>query len=238
MRKRSRRNAWFGKPRLHAKAARKGHRSRSRRRTRRNAGTHSGRDDSRGDIIKQTTRSLKAGFNGKVVRRAANILAGNVGATFFNDRLAGFFPMVRSNPIFEIGSLLAIAGLQGMVVHKFIPKILNANDILIGGILAGVTKAARTVLPGQFSSCGLGEDMEGLGNSFYATPEQVLYPITPNGMRTSIAGFGAYQSPAAPLIGTNGLGDEAMYQQVQPANIVTLDGMADAEIQREIAMQM
>lgn len=149
-------------------------------------------------------------------------------------------PMMRSNPFIEIASLLGIAGLQGMIVHKFIPKILNANDVLIGGILAGVTKTARMVLPSSFSSCGLGEDMEGMG-AYYATPEQIMGAITPNGMHAGfpgMRGFGAYPSPAAPLIGTHGLGDEAMYQQVQPANVVTLDGMADAEIQREIAMQM
>lgn len=188
-------------------------------------------------LVRQTTRSMQAGFHTNTLKHAGTILAGNVGATFFQDRLAGVVPMIRSNPLFEVGSLLALAGLQAFVVKKFIPKILNANDILIGGILAGVTRGVKAIIPGHFTTCGLGEDMEGLGDdleglgAWFATPRSI-------GSAFALRG---YASPQAPTIGTHGLGDEAVFNQIQGNmghNLVTLDGMANDEVGREIAMQM
>ncbi len=221
--RRSRKNAFWGFPRLHSKAARKGwarKRSRRSRRTRHNAGAMS--------LVHNTTRSLKAGFAPNTLKRATAILLGNISTTFYVDQIGSRVPMIRSNPVFEIGSLLLLAGANAMVAKRIWPK--HASDILIGGILAGVTRAVKTVLPGRFSTCGLGEDMEGMGgmDGWFADPRQIQHAFP-------LAG---YASPAAPTIGTHGLGDEAMYHQVQPTNVIQLDGLANEEVGREIAMQM
>ncbi len=179
-------------------------------------------------LVRNTTRSLKAGFAPTTLKKAGTILAGNVGASFFADKLAQHVPMVRSNAFFEIGTLLLLASAQGMVVKKFIPKILNANDIFIGGLIAGATRALKLVLPSTFMGCGLGEDFEGMG-SYYADPRQIMHAFP-------LHGIGAYPGPQAPMIGTHGLGDEAVYPQVQHA--ITLDGMANDAVGQEIANQM
>lgn len=227
-RRRSRRNSWPGAPRLHAKAARKGHRrSRRTRRTRRNAGSMS--------MVRNTTRSLRAGFDPKILKRASAILLGNISTTWYVDQIASRVPMLRSSPVFDIGALLLLGGAQGVFVSHILKQPKYATDIMIGGILAGVTRAVKMVLPNQFSTCGLGEDMEGLGDYIYPG----VGVVTLNGQWVQrLNGLGAFARPGAPLIGTHGLGDEAMYHQVQPTNVIQLDGMADAEMQREIAMQM
>ncbi len=133
-----------------------------------------------------------------------------------------------------VGALLLLGGAQGVFVGKVLKYPKYATDLMIGGILAGVTRAVKMVLPNQFSTCGLGEDMEGLGD--YIHPGVGV--VTPNGQFVQhLNGFGAYIGPSNPLTGTHGLGDEAMYHQVQPTNVIQLDGMADAEISRELAMQ-
>lgn len=165
--RRSRKNAWPKHPRLHAKAARKGHRrSRlSRRRTRRNAGAMS--------IVKNTTRSLRAGFNPSVIKRAGAILLGNISTTWYVDQIGSRIHMIRTNPVLEVGSLLLLAGAQGVFVDKVLKQRKYASDILIGGILAGVTRAVKTVLPNQFATCGLSDDLDGLG-SYYASPMDMV----------------------------------------------------------------
>ncbi len=187
-------------------------------------------------MVRNTTRPLRAGFDPKILKRATAILLGNISTTWYVDQIASRVPMLRSNPIFDIGTLLLLGGAQGVFVSKVLKQPKYAADVMIGGILAGVTRAVKMVLPNQFSTCGLGEDMEGLG-AYYASPGNVV--VTPNGQYVNrLNGLSAYPGPALPLIGTHGLGDEAMYHQVQPTNVITLDGMADAEMQREIAMQM
>lgn len=211
-------------------------------------------------IVRQTTRSLRAGFATKTLERAGTILAGNMGATFFTEKLASIAPMIRSNTFFEIASLLGVASVQAFVVKKFIPKMLNASDILIGGILAGVTRGVKAVLPGSFTTCGLGEDFEGMGDSYYPTPWQVNHAIlTSNGYPAGMgyapgpdtkmlqmSGMGAFANPNQPFIGTHGLSDHAtanpsgqvLVHGAQPRLIQQLDGLANDEVGREIAMQM
>lgn len=232
--RRSRKNAWFGKPRLHSKAARKGHRrSRGSRRTRRNAGAMS--------IVNNTTRSLRAGFDPKIIKTASAILLGNISTTWYVDQIASRVHMLRTNPVLEVGSLLLLGGANALFVGKVLKQPKYAKDILIGGILAGVTRAVKMVLPGHFATCGLGEgegfmglgeEMDGLG-SYYASPGNLV--VTPNGHfqgqlnqpgrypHAHMRGFGAYASPSAvgiaglgwapgpsmPTIGTHGMDDYA-----------------------------
>ncbi len=242
--RRSRKNAWFGKPRLHRKAARRGWSKRrsSRRRTRRNAGSTS--------LVRNTTRSLKAGFAPTTLKKAGTILAGNMGASFFTDKLAMHFPIVRSNPVIEIATLLLLASGQGMFVKRFIPKVLNANDIFIGGLIAGATRALKMVLPKTFQTCGLGEDLDGLGYEMDGMGDYSYvqgmgdYTVSPGnpvintqgGWVNRLNGMDAYPGPQAPTIGTHGLDDSAVIPQVQRA--ITLDGMADMAVADEISNQM
>ncbi len=214
-RRRSRRNIWWGAPRRHSKAARKGWGRRRSRRTRRNAGS----------LVRTATRSLGAGFKVKAWEQATAILAGNVGATFFTDKATQALPVLR-NPFLQIGTLLLTAGGQMLAVKKLAPKY--AANVLVGGILAGVTRAAKMVLPGRFITCGLGEDFEGL-DDWFMNPRlaQSAFPLH---------GMDGYASPQARMIGTSGMGDEATLMQAQHA--ITLDGFADMALAEELAQQM
>ena len=135
----------------------------------------------------------------------------------------------------QVGTLLLLAGAQTIAVKKLAPRY--ASDVLIGGILAGVTRFAKIVLPGRFTTCGLGEDLEGLSDDMYGMGD---WMASPGNIRNAFAlrGMDAYPSPQAPVIGTAGMDDYALRWQAQPQNIVQLDGLADSEVQREIAMQM
>ena len=226
--RRARRNSWRGHSRLHRKAARKGWRGargrRSRRRTRRNAGS----------LVHSTRRAATRALSLGVLRRGTTILAGNVGTTFFTEKANRFLPsMLTSNPIGQVATLAAVAMAQSALVSKVVllRKALNPNDILIGGMLAAVTRAARLILPGTFATCGLGEDLDGLGD-WMAT-------AGPGGNIANAFSLRGYASPQALMIGTHGIGDYAQIYQTQPPVVITaLDGMADYEVQREIAAQM
>ena len=225
-RRRSRRNYWKGQPRLHRRAARKGWRgSRSRRRTRRNAGS----------LAQRTFRAGTAGFKLNVLRRGTTILAGNVGTTFFAEKFGHMVPSLTSHPVGQVAALAAVALAQSALVGKvgFLRKMLSPSDILIGGMLAAVTRTAKLVLPGTFSTCGLGEDLDGLG-SWYANPYNIGSAFR------LMNGMGAYASPGAPEIGTHGIADYAqLYQTQAPTVITALDGLAaNQALGEEIASQM
>ncbi len=226
-RRRSRRNSWSKHPRLHRRAARKGWRgSRSRRRsrrTRRNAGS----------IVQRTFRAGTQGFKLNVLRRGTTILAGNVGTTFFTEKLGGMVPSLTSHPVGQVAALVAVALAQSALVGKvgFLRKALNPADILIGGMLAAVTRTARLALPGTFQTCGLGEDLDGLGD-WMASPGNIsrAFPL-----------LNGYASPAAPMIGTHGIGDYAQIYQTQAPVVINtaLDGLAaNQALGEEIASQM
>lgn len=229
-RRRSRRNYWKGQPRLHRRAARKGWRgSRSRRRTRRNAGS----------IVSKTFSATKSGFRLNVLRRGTTILAGNVGTTFFTEKLGGMVPALTSHPVGQIAALTAVALAQSALVGKvgFLRRMLSPSDILIGGMLAAVTRTAKTLLPGTFSTCGLGEDLDGLG-SWYANPYNIGSAFR------LMNGMDAYASPvgvrAGEALGIHGLNDYAQLYQTQPPTVITaLDGLAaNQALGEEIASQM
>ncbi len=216
--RRKRKNAWPGSPRLHARAARKGWRRKGSRRTRRNAGS----------FVSTGTRSIGAAFNAKVAKEAGVILYGNISTTFASDYLQGMFPVLRSNAALDVLSVLGVASLNGYVTGKFRMTSKYAQNVLTGGLLAGVTRLLRKVLPGKFSTCGLGEDLEGFGD-WTPSPAQFARPI--------MAGLGWAPGPGTPQIGTHGMGDSAVWNQTFPGNyqhqagspLVTLDGMGDAD---------
>lgn len=204
-------------------------------------------------LVRQTTRSLKQGFSTNTLKTAGTILAGNMGATFFAEKAASFFPMLRSHVAIEVAALLGIASAQAVFVKKFIPRMLNANSILVGGILAGVTRGIKAIAPNSFTTCGLGEDMDGLGD--FVNPFNIAHSINPHGQYVGIPhpnqfvygnGFGAFARPDQPMIGTHGIGDHAtglpagqvLAHGMQPRLIHALDGLANLAVQEEIAQSM
>ncbi len=241
--RRSRKNAFWGRPRLHSKAARKGWGRRRARRSRRNAGAMS--------LVKNTTRSLGAGFQGKVLKRAGTILGGNVLTTWSEGMIASRVPFLRSHPIAEVFSLFVLAGAASVVAAKTaVRKYVSPADILIGGMLAGITRGAKLLFPGSFATCGLGEDLEGM-DGWFANPHNIgtAFPLLngyagphalAQGVREGIAGMGWAPGPGNPTIGTSGMNDYAqLYQTQAPTVITALDGMAaNAEVSHEIGMQM
>lgn len=223
--RRSRRNAWFGKPRLHSKAAKRGWRGRRRSRSvRLNAGS----------MVANTTRSLKAGFDPNILKRATAILAGNVSTTWYVDQIGSRVSMVRRNPYVEAATLLALSGANAMVVGKVLKQPKYASDVFIGGILAGVTRVIKAVAPGMFNTCGLRGDMEGLSD-WTIGPQNVMNAFSAR--QPFMNGMDAYPSPAAPLIGTHGLADSAVVPQVNYANAHPnmLDGLANLALAEELA---
>lgn len=212
-RRRSRRNAFFGHPLLHRWAAKRGHRRsrRSRRRTRRNAGA---------SALRGTTSAIRSGFNPHVWARAATIIGGNVSTTWSTGQLLNFIPGNEGDWV-KIAALLAMAGVNGFIASKVGPLRKYANDIFIGGVLAGANKLAQKLLPGAFATCGLSEDLDGLA-SFVPGPSSPIYPFGTNGL-------GWAPGPGTPIVGMNDYGQPS---QVHPT---LLDGLANAEVEREIA---
>lgn len=219
-RRRSRRNAFFGHPLLHRWAAKRGHRrSRrgSRRRTRRNAGTLSG-----------VSRSIGSGFHLPIMKRAAVIIGGNISTTWSTGQLLNFLP--TNNDWLKIVALLGMAGVNGFAASKFSLTRRYANDIFIGGVLAGANKLAQKLLPGAFYTCGLSEDLDGFSGMGYGGgpvgPSTYMYPF-------GTSGVGSYAHLGQPIRqGTSGLDDYGQPSQVHPT---LLDGLANAEVEREIA---
>lgn len=201
-------------------------------------------------MIRTTTRSLGAGFNTKVIKQASTILGGNILTTWSEGMIASRLPFLRSSKIAEVLSLFVLSGAAGVFSKKFLSKFVNPSDVLIGGILAGITRGAKYLLPGTFATCGLGddegfmglgEDMDGLG-AFYHPGMQV---ITPNGMFVNhLNGMGSYAHKGQPLITLNGgygMGDSAVVPQTRAPLLINtaLDGMGAMQaVGEEIGMQM
>lgn len=216
--RRSRRNAWFGFPLLHKRTAVKGHRrSRKSRRTRRNAGS----------VVTSARRAVTSGFKMSVLKKAGTVLAGTLGASFIGGHIQNMFPFLKRNKVLDVLTVLGVASIDAAIVKKIKPAY--ASDILVGGLVAGLLRGAKAVLPNQFNACGLGEDLEGLRDdmeglgAYYATPGQVMHPIGTSGMGQ----LGWAPGPRTPVVGTSGMNDYALHAQVQPGNVVQLDGMDD-----------
>lgn len=158
-------------------------------------------------------------------KKAATILGGNISTSWSANKAMEFLPVLNSNPIFGIATVGLMAGVNGVLARRFAPRY--ADGILVGGILAAVTRLAKMVLPGHFATCGLSDDLDGLGD-WFADPRNI----------GSAFRLGSYAHVGQPTIG---MSDYAIQPQVQPGNVVQLDGlsgMANAEVSNEIASQM
>lgn len=220
MRKRSsRRNAWPRFPLLHSRAARLGwnRKRRGSRRTRRNAG---------GSLVSQGSKAVTRGFSLTNAKKAGVILYGNISTSAAANYIQNMVPMLRSHAALDVLSTVAVAGLNGFVTRKLKFASKYSNDVFVGGMLAGVTRLLKAVLPGHFNTCGLGEDMEGLGD----------WMVSPSNIATArygTHGIGWAPGPNTPAIGTHGIGDEAVWGQINPPGymnppmspLVVLDGL-------------
>lgn len=232
--RRRRFNAWFGAPILHRKAARRGWgRRRSKgRRTRRNAGMSG--------MFGKTTSAATSGFKMPVLKQAGVILGGNILTTWSAEKIMGALPTLKNNKILNVVTVLVTAGLAHVAARRFLPKY--APGVLIGGVLAGVTRGVREFAPSVLPSSCLGDDMEGLGWDLEGLGEDMDglgdWTIGPKNAYSAFP-LGSYAHMGQPLVGTAGFGDYAnMGQSGQKhySHLVKLDGM-DA-VGEEIASQM
>lgn len=179
--RRRRRNSWRNNKVAHRRAALKGWRKRGRkggrkggRKTRRRAKNASfryrkggrrrrARNRRRRSYNASGTLSLRrpigtmtAGFQPKVLTKAAVITGGALGNAWLSGTLSGFLPsMLQTGPgSYVVG--LASAGLMGAGVGMVSPKM--AGDVFFGGVLEVVTRAVKEyVLPALPGMSGMGE---------------------------------------------------------------------------------
>lgn len=162
-RRRSRKNAFHGHPRLHRWAALLGHRrGRKSRRTRRNAGSIAA-------SVKSIPSAATKAFSKKALMDSGALLAGSATTTFVSEHLTTHFPVLSSHKLLSVITRLAMAGVVGKLVAPKVPYIKGyASYVFAGGVLSGVIEGLRMVIPEHyFPKTGLGEDlgedMEGMG---------------------------------------------------------------------------
>lgn len=209
-------NAWFGHRKGHRKAARKGWQKRKH-------GRRSRRCQSNPSITAAPMKAVTSAFTKDLLIQGGTILAGNLITVFLADMAISRVDLLK-NKWANVAAVLATAGVTGTLAKKYLPKY--GNDILIGGMLAGLTRGLKTAFPNQFGGTGLGEDdLEGLED--FVDPRQVMAPI----------GMSDYADPRRLMapVGTSGLGDSATVPQARGA--ITLDGLADLAVAEEIESQ-
>jgi hypothetical protein len=243
-RRHSRRNAWFGNSIGHRKAAFRGYRSwlgKHSRRTRRNRGSTSIRG-----IVGKSKAQITKGV--RVLPTAGAILLGNVGATWGVEQLAKHLPILRTNKYAEVISLFGLGIVEGML-SKHIPVGIikrSSNAFYVGGMLAGVTRSLKYIFPGTFSTCGIGDDMDGMGDWFasagpqgnvamafpnthgWRPPHHGPYPHPRLPFHPHMHGMGAYVGPSTPDFQMHGMGDYAQFGATMPSAMVRQGGMNPA----------
>lgn len=207
-------NVWFDHKSLHRKAARKGWRHRK----------HSRRDNPvAATSIMHPVEAVKSGFKPTLLKRAAWIVGGNLLTTFVADKIINSVSMIKDNKILNVLTVLGTAGLAGAGA-RMVPVAMvkaNADDVLLGGMLAGLTRTLKIVWPSQFGN--LSEDLEGLED--YVNPMNIGRPI----------GVSDYVNPLqiGRPIGVSDYGSVP-----QAAGALKLDGLsADEMVANEIGAQ-
>ena len=207
-RKRSKRrfrdNIWKDNAAGHRKAARKGW---SHRRGRRHWSNPGGEAVS----IKQPMKALTSAYNLNLAKRGAFVVGGNLLTTLVTDFIAGKVAIIKDNKMANVATTLVVAGLAGAGAKRFMPA--RADDVLLGGMLAGLTRTLKMVWPSQFGN--LSDDLE-QDLDDYVDPRQIMAPV-----------------------GTRGIGYTGDYGSVpQATGAVRLDGLAaDQAVADEIASQ-
>ncbi len=181
-------------------------------------------------LVNRTKSAAFSGFKPNVLVPASTILGGNILTTWSAGMIASKLPVLKSNKVLDVLTVGLTAGLAGMATRRFAPKY--ANNVLIGGALAAVTRAIRNFAPSILPSSCLGDDMDGLSEDLDGLSD---WMASPRNIRNAfpLHGMSAYPGPSAPVIGMN---DYAMNVQTTPQALVQLDGM-DA-VGEEIAAQM
>lgn len=178
--------------------------------------------------IKSPVKAMTAAFDMDLAKRALFIAGANIVTQYVSNTVGGYIPKTGQNAIdtkvVPVVTALGAAGVAGMVAGRFMPS--RKNDVMLGGMLVGLTRALAAVFPGTFKDIRMGEDdLSGFGD--YVDPRQIAAPI----------GINDYVDPrqiAAP-VSMRGMGDEATVPQAAAA--VGLDGFAEQAVAEEIAMQ-
>jgi len=194
-RRRRRRNSWRGAKRRHRLAALKGARRKRRRGGRRRARNsrfryrrRRGRARRRGGRRRRRnpfaiTKSITAGFQPKILTKAATITGGALGNAWFSGMVSGFLPGMLQSGVGNYVVGLGTAGVLGAGVGMVAPRM--AGDVFLGGVLEVVTRAVKEyvlpVLPGMSGFVG-----------DYATPEDAA-------TARSLGGVGDYFERGTPL---------------------------------------
>lgn len=155
-----------------------------------------------GAFLGRPVEMVKAGFKTDAMKEAMGVIAGNIGTTFFAN-LATSKVGFLNNKVGKIVMPLVLAGAVSKLASKAMPS--QARHVLIGGILAGLTKGLQALFPSYFGA--LADDLDdGLfGLDDWARPNQIAaaYPM-------------------------NGFGDFATARQVSAAQAI--DGMDEADM--------
>lgn len=185
-RRRRRHNAWPGAKRRHRLAAKKGWRKRRRRRSRNPGFSYNrprkGRRRRRRSFNRRRRRyntgalslrrpfgTLTAGFQPRVLTRAAVITGGALGNAWLSGMISGFLPSALQAGVGSYVTGLASAGVLGAGVGMVSPRL--AGDVFFGGVLEVVTRAVKQyvlpVIPG----------MSGMGDYFQRDQLSQLRPL-------------------------------------------------------------
>lgn len=235
----SRRNSWFGNAVGHRKAALRGwgvRKYKKSRKIRSNAG--GGTIAASVESIKEPVKATLQGFKIDTLKSVGMVVVGNIVTNMAAKQVQKLHPSLGGNKILNIGSTLLTAGAAGVVAKRFAPKY--ANDVLVGGLLAGLSSTLKSIWPQHFGSLaddleGIGDD--GLGNTWMIGPGEAAAAIPMNVLDTNapvsyvqqrspyMRGMESYMHPSQPVVSLSGggMGDEATVPQVE--NAVRLDGM-------------
>jgi hypothetical protein len=215
--RRFRDNIWFGHRKGHRKAALKGWRKRGHKRSR-------GRKcrSNPASITAAPMKAVTSAFSKDLLVRGGVIVAGNLATTLAADALISRVDMLKNKWV-NVVTVLVTAGVAGTLAKKYLPKY--GDDILLGGMLAGLTRGLKTAFPNQFGNLSGDDDLDGLDD--FVNPNQVMRPI----------GMNDYADPRQLMapIGVSGFGDSATVPQATRA--MQLDGLADMAVAEEIEAQ-
>ncbi len=175
-RKKHRRNAWYDNSKGHARAAKKGWRSRGsssakwsygrtgdnpRRRHRR---TKRNRGFAIGSSLKGITSNATAAFSKSNLTKAGVALAGNLGTTYAASAIINAVPFLQGK-LGKFLTFMGTAGLTGMLA-KHVPFIKNyTNFWLLGGMLSGATVGLKSIAPQRFGMLDYEGGMDGLSDN-------------------------------------------------------------------------
>ncbi len=178
--------------------------------------------------VASLSRAVGKVFDKKDAKKAAGIIGGVIGTTFLTDIALSpdFMSTVRNNKFLNVLSMLGMSAVAGYLARQTKYTKAHANDIAIGGVVAGITRALKYVAKGSSwgKYLGEGDGMDGFDN--YAHLDTPL---------VNLHGFGNYASPQSNLISMHGMGDDLNMRNAGFAlSHPHLVGMGDSAVMGQI----